>query len=361
MENDQHIQYFLGANSANGFVSFFDEFYDPAQDWCAYIIKGGPGTGKSSFMKQVAAALEAKGSVIEYIHCASDPEGLDGLILPLQKVCIMDGTAPHVVEPKFPGVCETLINLGEYWDPDILQQYAQNIKTTTLQNAEYHKRSTRFLEAAAALQGDTYLLALACTDMNKIQNYASRFAHREFKSRGRNGHESKRFLSGITPENLVIHYDTIALLCDKVYVIRDDFGAAGRILCKLISAYAQQYGYDTIVCYCPLFPQEKVEHVLIPDLGIAFTTANRFHQYPHKAYRNLHVQRFMDMTAIAAHKQRIGFNRRASSELIQEGVRLLQEAKRSHDQLEEYYITAMNFPAVEAKAEQVIAEILRRG
>ena len=49
------IKYFLAANSCEGFYSVFDKAYLPDGEWRAYIIKGGPGTGKSSFMKRFAS------------------------------------------------------------------------------------------------------------------------------------------------------------------------------------------------------------------------------------------------------------------------------------------------------------------
>ena len=53
-----NIKYFLAANSCEGFYSEFDNSYLPDGEWRAYIIKGGPGTGKSSFMKRFADAAE---------------------------------------------------------------------------------------------------------------------------------------------------------------------------------------------------------------------------------------------------------------------------------------------------------------
>ena len=53
MENF-NLKYFLAANSCEGFCSYFDKSYLPDGEWRAFIIKGGPGTGKSSFMKYFA-------------------------------------------------------------------------------------------------------------------------------------------------------------------------------------------------------------------------------------------------------------------------------------------------------------------
>ena len=48
------VSFFLGANTPYGFVSFFDELYNPYGDDRALIIKGGPGTGKSGIIKAIA-------------------------------------------------------------------------------------------------------------------------------------------------------------------------------------------------------------------------------------------------------------------------------------------------------------------
>ena len=73
---------FLGANTPEGFISLFDELYDPAEDWRAYIIKGGPGTGKSRLMRRVADELEQAGYTAQRVLCSSDPDSLDGVIFP---------------------------------------------------------------------------------------------------------------------------------------------------------------------------------------------------------------------------------------------------------------------------------------
>jgi len=93
-QSKTELQFFLGANAASGFVSHFEELYDPEGGWKCYIIKGGPGTGKSSMMRRIVE--RTPGLEHEMIHCSSDPESLDGVIFPEKKICIADGTAPHV-------------------------------------------------------------------------------------------------------------------------------------------------------------------------------------------------------------------------------------------------------------------------
>lgn len=92
-----HIQYFLGANSPTGFYSLYDHLLSPKEARAIYILKGGPGCGKSTLMRKIGAWAQESGLEAEYILCSGDPDSLDALILPSKKVAIVDGTAPQGV------------------------------------------------------------------------------------------------------------------------------------------------------------------------------------------------------------------------------------------------------------------------
>ena len=94
-----HIQYFLGANSPSGFYSLYSELLPPETARAIYILKGGPGCGKSTLMRKIGARMEQEGLETEYILCSGDPDSLDAVILPQKAVAVVDGTAPHGVVP----------------------------------------------------------------------------------------------------------------------------------------------------------------------------------------------------------------------------------------------------------------------
>ena len=100
MEHKQAVQYFLGANTRNGFFSLYDGFADPEAGDFLYVIKGGPGCGKSTLMKRVGKAAEDAGLPVEYVLCSGDPDSLDGVWLPALHTGFVDGTAPHVQVTK---------------------------------------------------------------------------------------------------------------------------------------------------------------------------------------------------------------------------------------------------------------------
>ena len=70
--------YFLGANTASGFLSLYDGFCRGEGDYLR-IVKGGPGTGKSGFMRAIGREAAKRGLDVEYVRCSGDPASLDGV------------------------------------------------------------------------------------------------------------------------------------------------------------------------------------------------------------------------------------------------------------------------------------------
>ena len=122
-----NISYFLGCSSPEGFHSFFGELCSTHSGGYTYIIKGGPGTGKSSLMKRINSALTDAGIETELIYCSSDPASLDGVYAPALNCWIADGTSPHTLEPKYPGAAQETVDLGRFWNKDILRSRADEV------------------------------------------------------------------------------------------------------------------------------------------------------------------------------------------------------------------------------------------
>ena len=80
MESSVHpsVDFFLGATTPAGFKGYFAPLRrEPGMQ--LVLLKSGPGCGKSTLMKRLARAAQEKGEPIQRIHCASDPDSLDGV------------------------------------------------------------------------------------------------------------------------------------------------------------------------------------------------------------------------------------------------------------------------------------------
>ena len=192
--------FFLGANSPNGFVSRFAESFSAEDGWHTYIIKGGPGTGKSTVMKRVALYFLKQNIRVSLCPCSSDPTSLDAVIFPDVKIVLLDGTSPHLVDPKYPGVCEEIMNLGDCWDENILENNRNAVINLTDQNKMLHKRVRNYLSAAAALLEDTTQISAPYVNEEKAKIFAARLCKKNIPKAKAKGREWLRFLSGVTPK-----------------------------------------------------------------------------------------------------------------------------------------------------------------
>lgn len=351
------IGFFLGANTPGGFVGFMPTCYVPEEGWRVYIIKGGPGSGKSTFMRRILERLSDAGEEAEAVYCSSDPASLDGVRFPRLRAAVLDGTAPHVLEPRYWGACETIVPLAACADNALLRQNADAIRLATDACAERHACCRGFLATAAALLADSRRTALACTDTDKVVRTAARLAERELADAAP-GREERRFLSAVTPEGEKVFYGTLQALCPRIFVIEDEYGAAGGLLLGELRQRARDRGLAAIVCTCPLAPEEKTEHLLFPSIGVGFTLSNPWHKADFPAYRRLHAARFTDEATLRERRQRLSFNRRAARELLGEAVGVAAEAKALHDEMERFSRAAMDFAAVDRLCDDVTAELL---
>lgn len=349
---------FLGANTPYGFVSFFDELYNPYENCRAYIIKGGPGTGKSSLMKRVSDECKRRGLDTEKVYCSSDPNSLDGLIIPGLKVSIADGTSPHTLEPAFPGACENIINAGDFWDKGKLHEKADEIRTLTLENSLHHRRSSKYLAAAGHIYEENIRLVSGYTDKAKAENFAYRFAQRELpdKKNSRPGRKMKRFISGITPKGVLFLDEGIKAVAGRVIAIDDEYSAVSGTIAETVGEIAVRKGYDVIFCYCPMKPKLQCEHIIIPEKRLALMSVRSDHITGLQFDRIIHAKRFL-YEEINNYSASLRFNRRLIRALTDEAVTSLQNAKQTHDKLEKIYIDAMNFSAFDEYCESLLREI----
>ncbi len=351
-------KFFLGANSPGGFVSRFEDSFRYDGNWHTYIIKGGPGTGKSTLMKRVADYFIKKGARCILCPCSSDPASLDGVIFPDMAVTILDGTLPHVVEPKYPGAVEEIINLGECWNIAALKAKSEEIIKLTNSCSACHKRASGYLAAAGRIIADSAEFARNCCNIEKIHRFSLSLAKRTIPKTSLTGKVWHRYLSAVTPRGHIFYSKTIDKLCDDVTVISDEFGAVSSIIIKDLADYALSAGHEVTACLCPLSEKPKYEHLIIPTLRLGFVTSNRFHPFKSQR-RTIHARRFIDMAALHSDRGRLKFNRRAATEMLHLAADTMEEAKELHDSLEKCYIPAMNYEKINKTTTEVVKSIMK--
>jgi hypothetical protein len=358
METRKEVKFFLGANSKDGFYYLYDDFVSPEGGDFLWVIKGGPGSGKSSFMKKVATAAENNGLEVEYIHCSADPDSLDGIYIPEKKVAYVDGTAPHVQEPKYPGIRDQYLDLGAFYRTEEMAHLLPEIIELKKKYRSLYDRAYASLAAAAAVSAEGYPTIAGEPEQKKVLRRASGAAVREFgRKSGGPGRLRRRFISAITWKGKIFFEKTLDSLCDRVYTLDNEYGLADVYISRIIEE-ASRRGIDCILCPDPLCP-EKAEALLVPGLRLGFLTINSKRGYSGDAYRHIRLDAIIPSDKIREVRPRIRSAAKLRDELIQEAVKTLSEAKAIHDQMEELYNPYLDFSRLYELADKHIEMLLK--
>ena len=347
--------YFLGGVSSAGFESRFIKQIEKS-GFYTYILKGGPGSGKSTLMKKLAEAF--KDEDIELYHCSSDIKSVDAVVLKNHRCIVVDGTAPHVFEPEYPAICQEIINLGEYWDKAKIQAEADGIKRCFDENRKCHKRAKRFVQAFASLNSDIFSIAEAALNIPKLDAYIERLGKKLFgKPEDKKGSIEFKQLSALTAEGYITRKIPENY---TAYLVKDDYFAGGDYFLRALASSAEAYGAEVIVSECTMLRNGTFEHMLIPSHKLAFMSCNFFNGYFCETERIINFMRFYEKDTLALKKQRINFNKRVSAELCSEAAASIFNALDIHDELEKYFIGAMDFEGLDKRAKRLIEEIKGR-
>lgn len=350
--------FFLGANSADGFYSLYDQLGDTESTYDFMILKGGPGVGKSTFMKRIGAAAEERGLETEQIRCSGDPASLDAVLIPSLGVAVVDGTAPHVMEPKYPAAVDRYLNLGCFYDVDRLKERRQEIIACTRGYQAEYEKAYACLRACGAVRSELESGMAAWVDLEKLRRRLRNIWLRQRgKRRRETGTEKRRFLGGLTPAGRVWCVGSLNMLCSHVYELRDPYHLTAPLLTELCGMIRAD-GYDVLLCMDPDVPG-RIQHLMVPELGVGFVTTDRRFALQERPHRRLRVDQMLDREQFALMRGALRLKERLADELEAEGAEHLRLAGEKHRELEMIYHPFVDFDGVAALAEMECRRIFR--
>ena len=342
--SEMHL--FAGGNTAQGFYSCFEDIMPQGQRRRMFYIKGGPGVGKSTLMGRVAKAAEEMGQRVEYFHCSSDPESLDGVALPDLGWALMDGTAPHVYDPAVPGARDTLLSLGDFLDEEAMRPKAKEIDALQQEISQRFRRCYRFLSAA----GQLGKLCGAPYELRKdaLHQLAQEWTA-DLPRRGGHGSCRRLFASAFTPNGLV---DVLPTEGFTVCWVECPQTVCLTPLWQELSWTACWRGLPVIHLLNPLWPEE-LDGVLLPAQKLLFRTCP-----PQSRPEAVPLNSLMKGDGgTAGSDMEQNYDRNAYELMIQRALEQLACAKSLHDELESHYAGHMDFLGWQKKLDKVLCEL----
>ena len=345
---------FAASNSANGFKSYYDEIFNRKEYRRRYLIKGGPGTGKSRLMRCVAEAAKQNGASVQCYSCSSDPDSLDAVIIG-EKIVLLDSTAPHVCECDRAGARDELIDLGVFWDSRKLSERFDEIDALFRKKASLYAKAYRYLSACGEVAKINAGMVLDALRHEKMRNAVSRLladlpCGEEFSmipalndSIGMKGR---------------VRFDTYEKSAEKLYIVIDHASSAHYYL-SLVIKEAQRKKLAIRVSFDPILP-EYPNSVYFCNSGLAFVAVSDTDAGELSGSR-VNMKRFVDNGLFSEIKSEYRYNNKLYSALLASAADSLSEAGESHFELEKIYSSCMDFDAKEkytvSFAELVISQL----
>lgn len=345
---------FPGAMGPDGFISCFDHLLPQSLLRRKLILKGGPGVGKSTFMRRVHAALCAEGQPSTLYFCSGDPDSLDAIAVPHAGLVLLDGTAPHIVDPAIPGARDSIINLGACLNEPAMRPRLPLIQACMKDHAAASRRARACMQAASALMRDQAALVKGVCDEEKIAQMIRAVIQSVLC-----GSEPSSSCASVRPviTDAITPKGELCLIAQnaqpRVIRLTGHWAMDLTDVLRSISAAVRANGHAVEEHLCPLIPGGLL-HLTIPSLGTLITTGERL-----PSEMTFDFSACLPMSALLRHDAALEQGRTGVRQYIGKAVDALQQAKKLHDELETFYVPNMDFSRWQEMLDQTI-ESLRK-
>ena len=336
--------YFAAMNTPKGFISEFEPLFSPYR---RYIIKGGPGTGKSTLMKKIAKEATMRGHAVDYYYCSSDTDSLDAIVIPKLSFAMLDGTAPHITEPSLVGIKDRYLDLAQFLTPETLRE-KERIATLGKKKQEAYQKAYRLLSASFSADLALSPLRQDAFDEEKCKKTLARLIER-LQLKTENIPSQKNIPISALGSAGYVALDSYKNQAKTQITVSDRYGVAPLVFDLLKGLLEQNeisYHYSlsplTLAIDTIYLPQKRV---LISSLPFSDTPAI-----------TINCERFLLGRGQGLYKGQKAILA-AEKSLVLEAMASLTEASIAHREIEHHYIAAMNFASLNTYTGALIREI----
>ena len=315
-------KYFPGANTGRGFIGHFESIVPPwEKPHYTYILKGGPGVGKNTLMKKVSCLARANGYAVEEFRCASDPESLDAVRIPKKGIVLLDGTAPHTIDPDIPGIEGEILNLGHFLHREAFARRRGELQLLLSENRAHYTAPCGGRGAAGALRRAAAADASKSADLPMIRAFL-----RESFSLSAPGGTRTLFLRTPTPGGVLDLRETLG--AENTVLLP---GILGAVFLREAAALANGTRAEV---FPDFLTPELPQCIRLPDSGTMLCAVDDTHTT---------LNEFL----LSPSPEFVSFARHEADLLTARAVEELRLCKRTHDTVETLYRPYVDYDRVD--------------
>jgi tRNA uridine 5-carbamoylmethylation protein Kti12 len=339
--------YLAAANTSEGYVSFFKYLLEDAKR--VYILKGGPGCGKSTFMRKMGEELLSDGFDIDFIHSSDDSSSLDAIFIHDVNTVILDGNAPHIIDPKYPGAVERILDFGDYWDIDYLRNNVNEIKYYIDDIENEYKKFYIQLKCCKSIHDRWEAEYIKGMNFKKSEEITQKIINEVIRIKNNKpAKEWHRFSGAMTSEGQLCFYENLTQNIKNKYVVKGRPGTGKSTMTKKVAKAAMENGYDVEFYHCSFDPK-SIDMIIIPEISFALLDGTAPHVFdPEKGDKLIDMFTCIDRGIVHEEEMPIKQIEEEYSNEMYKAKKTYKRIKELHDALEKYYTDAMDFNDVNA-------------
>ncbi|RSL30277.1 hypothetical protein D7Z54_26535 [Salibacterium salarium] len=335
------LHYFAGDHTAKGFYPMYTTNYEGLEH--IFLLKGSSKKVKSSLIKEIAATWMNNGYDVELIHCSSDNDALDGLIIPRLKIGLHDSAS----SPLEINVPTEDVNVDDAWNEDNLNEQWDTISRYNEKINKAFESAHESFKTGLLVHDDLEEIYMNNMDYDKANQVADDLINRLYgneTSTGKTAHVKYRFFGASTPQGVVDYIPNITDRLQKRYFIKGRAGTGKSTLLKKVAAAAVDLGLDVEMYHCGFDP-ESLDMVVVRELGFCVFDSTDPHEY-------FPEQDGDEIIDIYKKTVKAGTDEKYAKEIqelthsyksyMKQGVSFLREAKRLKDERTPIYIDGVD-------------------
>jgi hypothetical protein len=355
VSNRGKIRYvFTSSNTSAGFVTFIPDLIKGLRK--LYVLKGPPGSGKSTFIRLVGESLLEQGFEIEFWVSPLDLVNPEGVYIPRLEAAVINGSLQQPVDPPYPGITGQIVNLDAYLNRAALQPHSRAVMSLVDQIEEHQQSAFHLLKQAGRVKEELKKEIAVHLSMERIQQVIDGLANAIFQQQPGEKHY---FASAVTAEGIVNYIDEISKDCRQRYILKGPPGSGKSTIIQELARRARAGDFFLEYYHCG-FEAENLSMVIIRNLEIALIDAGQLELTPRSWDTVLEMADYLDGYDLAGQALQSSEIHRNYENLLQQGQATLEKAQHTRKELKKLYASNMDFTRLDTCREKIVAELSNR-